>query len=567
MFRALLTLSLTSPLLVALNASAYDCSENSTAHEGASTAGVSNYGLVHPFDQALIEHPDSVILNTLKEKFGQNPLLKDWFSKSRVDDVLLLEYQHDPQFLVAFKWAMKGLRGNEILEKVLRYNSDQVLLFSEVWNTCDGSNSGISKPVIKNRPYFGYELEKYSYHQPGEIVDYATPDGKLYQVYITGTSSPVVLEVHGYREIAVPTPFSSLGLANSIYDVYNKISDPKVRTELLKFKASLYSGVRSRLDAFILMASPTACSLLVNRINQNGIEGLSSFFVMGTRNYREQFFEWIYTKLDPPKKKGIAGLFQKKKPDVPLEFSEGPYSEDEMHGIIKRMRQEGESVSNSEGEDGAHYVFHQRRIIFLARDTDVGSHTFFLRSPTPEVAQANPLPTLTSRKIEPIIGNIDPLNFPLHPYAIPSNRIAEIEARLKPAYTMNGSITGFLSESDHWLDIISADDVAVSKRGKTHQQIAYWLSGLLHAKPQKAFFDYHGRRFLLTHHGTTGSQSSPFRDSFAWNDELRIEDYYTGRTLKINGGTPYMIGYYGFYEGNVRWRVSPDEIMNLMDGH
>ncbi len=47
---------------------------------------------------------------------------------------------------------------------------------------------------------------------------------------------------------------------------------------------------------------------------------------------------------------------------------------------------------------------------------------------------------------------------------------------------------------------------------------------------------------------------------------ITITDVATGRWIKITDGLPYMIGYYGFYEGSVPWRVSPKDMIDLIEG-
>jgi hypothetical protein len=153
--------------------------------------------------------------------------------------------------------------------------------------------------------------------------------------------------------------------------------------------------------------------------------------------------------------------------------------------------------------------------------------------------------------------------FPDHVREIPAETLAALNVGLNPQYFAE---SGFKQPGEDLLEIIRQDLEMIHKRGYTAKQLADWLAQIIRAKREKRqSITIHGHEYIIRSWGYGGMQNSPFRDPVSWADDYLVINMQTGKQIYFSGGHPYMIGYYGFFEGNVSMRVDPTELMDMIE--
>lgn len=180
-----------------------------------------------------------------------------------------------------------------------------------------------------------------------------------------------------------------------------------------------------------------------------------------------------------------------------------------------------------------------------------------------------------------------------HKQTIGGIPVETIEQKMRPGEM---SRSGFIDNDQKLVDVLKSDQDLVNKLGLTHKQIVEPLQ-IAHnqhvisscedprweyevrtpdgnTERQKRVVDivYHGKTYKLSGKTYRGVQMTPFlldtrktdwRDSTNTASDLTITDPETGHELNFSGLLVHLIRDYGFYEGNTRYRVGPEEIASF----
>jgi hypothetical protein len=135
---------------------------------------------------------------------------------------------------------------------------------------------------------------------------------------------------------------------------------------------------------------------------------------------------------------------------------------------------------------------------------------------------------------------------------------------------IHGSVSGFLGSNDKLLDVLIKDnDYVRNELGLSHRKLAEPLKIINHALDKWILpgtpFLFHGNIYMLHETVTHGFQCSPFfdDDSPYCSRALVVYNLSAGELLSFSTLAPYLIEKYGFYEGNVPYRVDPKNIVSV----
>ena len=129
------------------------------------------------------------------------------------------------------------------------------------------------------------------------------------------------------------------------------------------------------------------------------------------------------------------------------------------------------------------------------------------------------------------------------------------------------TLKGFLGDDTRTLsDIISADELAVSTRGATHEQIALRLAGLTERGRDLMEAEIElDRRFRVSVRDDRGKLPSPWGDGRFEKGDTVLVEIATGKSWRWNPLTLHMVKTHGFYGGKGSdYRLDPQEIMDLL---
>lgn len=77
-------------------------------------------------------------------------------------------------------------------------------------------------------------------------------------------------------------------------------------------------------------------------------------------------------------------------------------------------------------------------------------------------------------------------------------------------------------------------------------------------------FIYDGRKFKTSGNFWPMGQMSPFSNNFVVHaGDLTVTCVEDGSTLKFSTVHPYLIHGFGFYEGDVRYRIEPQKVIDF----
>ncbi len=161
-----------------------------------------------------------------------------------------------------------------------------------------------------------------------------------------------------------------------------------------------------------------------------------------------------------------------------------------------------------------------------------------------------------------ITPNMDPSVFPDEIIQIPEDRLEALNITLNPGYI---STEGFKQSYENLADLIHSDAQDIQESGFTHKQLAEWLVEIIRLKKLGLnLITINGKTLEIIELGSKGYQNSPFGDRITWTRDYIVLDLDTGKRIQFSGGHPYMIGHYGFFEGNVPYRLSPVELIEFL---
>lgn len=144
-----------------------------------------------------------------------------------------------------------------------------------------------------------------------------------------------------------------------------------------------------------------------------------------------------------------------------------------------------------------------------------------------------------------------------------------------PLGTDKTSVVGFLRSGERLVDVLLRDNQMVTNTlHTTHQAIAEPLfacmrafdatyppvMGFLTVKKSTVTCEIAGVRYRIAGEKYTSAQGSPFGDSASGHSDFVVTNVDTGEELRFAELLPYLIYQYGFYEGDVPYRIPPEKI-------
>lgn len=131
------------------------------------------------------------------------------------------------------------------------------------------------------------------------------------------------------------------------------------------------------------------------------------------------------------------------------------------------------------------------------------------------------------------------------------------------------SFSGFLGREERLLDVLAQDNkFVVDENNLTHVDMArplklimkFHMAGML---PDHECFLFGGKVFLLKVNCYMGYQDSPFLDGTTSRRDYNIWNLTDGTAVSFSGLVPDMIERYGFYEGDTKYRLPPEKILEV----
>lgn len=172
--------------------------------------------------------------------------------------------------------------------------------------------------------------------------------------------------------------------------------------------------------------------------------------------------------------------------------------------------------------------------------------------------------------------------------------IADLELCMRPMGVVDGSIcfSGFIGKYESLLEVLVRDNKTVREAGLTHRDIALELQWWVDVSEEKwKRLKRHGHVYYVKKIPYSGGekapgQFSPFADGTRTNidvevfrvtdenegliDQCGIDNViagkirnFSGDKVRISGLLPELVGRYGFYEGEVTYRLDPDMILSF----
>lgn len=168
------------------------------------------------------------------------------------------------------------------------------------------------------------------------------------------------------------------------------------------------------------------------------------------------------------------------------------------------------------------------------------------------------------KPLQSITPNARLNDFPAKVKKLSTEQLQALDTILNPGYA---SIGGFKQPHELVGELIERDLKAVKDRGYTPKRLAEWLNEIVkNSAAGKSTVKINGREYEIMATQYMGIQSSPFGDNVAWAHDFLVLDLKTGKRIQFTGGHPYMIGYYGFFEGDVAYRLPPAELIDFIEG-
>lgn len=150
--------------------------------------------------------------------------------------------------------------------------------------------------------------------------------------------------------------------------------------------------------------------------------------------------------------------------------------------------------------------------------------------------------------------------------ATANNKPVSLEDKMQPGVM---STTGFLKKGEKLMDVLKRDNATLKQLQLDPKSLAFRLDELF--KRVQNFDDYTARMeqrgiemFILQ---TRGFQECPFEEPHCPRAslELVINLKSTGKTYTISELLPHLISEHGFFEGDVPYRIGPEELNQLLN--
>lgn len=252
--------------------------------------------------------------------------------------------------------------------------------------------------------------------------------------------------------------------------------------------------------------------------------------------------------------------------NVKLDSSE--YADSELDEILNMYGFHQASMNS--GDEGYRVVKFGEENLYFLKEYTADNQLVFRKKTGAEFAQYQSqgetrVKELFKRyeEVSAITAGASLERFPEQIVSIPDEQLALLQVALNPGYA---AMSGFKQANENLTDLIRRDAETVAKLGYTHKRLAEWLAQIIKSAEKNPMITLNGRRFEVIVKGYMGAQFSPFGDQVGWSRDYIVLDLKSGKRIRFSEGHPYMIGYYGFFEGNVEYRLPPDELIAFIEG-
>ncbi|HSI03801.1 MAG: hypothetical protein ACAI38_09575 [Myxococcota bacterium] len=172
--------------------------------------------------------------------------------------------------------------------------------------------------------------------------------------------------------------------------------------------------------------------------------------------------------------------------------------------------------------------------------------------PLTSLARPGPAETLTRNRAGELI-------------AINGVGVATVEEQLRPG---RASVSGFLGHDERLVDVLERDRAYLASLGLTAEKMAHLLDHAVAAlgrdfTRRAGIFELNGATFMVHRVTYRGFQQSPFADGCSTPHDYTVVNLSRGLRMTFSGLMPELIGRYGFFEGNVEYRLAPHEIAQV----
>lgn len=126
---------------------------------------------------------------------------------------------------------------------------------------------------------------------------------------------------------------------------------------------------------------------------------------------------------------------------------------------------------------------------------------------------------------------------------------------------------GFLKEGEKLIPILVADNDSVLSQGLTHQDVArplLFIYNIMYRTRRNPKFIYNGVKFEIRINPWPMGQMSPFSNKLVVPAmDVYVRKVGTDEELMFSTIHPFMIHGFGFYEGDVKYRIEPWKIIDF----
>ncbi len=132
----------------------------------------------------------------------------------------------------------------------------------------------------------------------------------------------------------------------------------------------------------------------------------------------------------------------------------------------------------------------------------------------------------------------------------------------------NPEFGGFLKEGEKLIPRLVVDNDCVLSLGLSHQDVAkplLYIYNLMHRTGTLELrFIYEGRKYETAGNFWPIGQMSPFSNKLVVPaGDVTVKNVADERIFKFSTIHPFMIHGFGFYEGDVRYRIEPQDVINF----
>ncbi len=151
--------------------------------------------------------------------------------------------------------------------------------------------------------------------------------------------------------------------------------------------------------------------------------------------------------------------------------------------------------------------------------------------------------------------------------------VETLENRLRPDPDQKSrfhSASGFIGNDDRLLEVLDRDNQIVNEKKLSHLELAQPLEKIVNLVLSENFYEGQSivisdQTFIVSMEYFMGYQESPFEDGLKGNIDITVTRERDKKIILFSMILPEFIKRYGFYEGNVRYRVAPETIIEFFN--